>query len=145
MTASTVDSTSWVLVVVFLVLGSSVAIGLYGTEIVTGQWDWLESLMGLPILAGALLAGWQGMMRAWGSISVERDGDVGRIRQGAGWLMITRRFQWVDIWTAEEEVVANVKRIALKRHAGDIRFGGLLNEARRQYLIAVIREGLRGV
>ena len=119
--------------------------GLYGGQIVSGKWDWLESVLGLPILAGAFLAGWQGMMRAWGWISVERDRDVGRIRQGAGWLVITRRFRWEEIGTVEEEEVSKVKRIVLKRQAGDVRFGGLLNEAGRGYLIAVIREGLREV
>ena len=76
---------------------------------------------------------------------MERDRDVGRIRQGAGWLVITRRFRWEEIGTVEEEEVSKVKRIVLKRQAGDVRFGGLLNEAGRGYLIAVRREGVREV
>ena len=123
-TASTVDSTARLPIGVLLLLAGVVGGGVYGVGLVMGEW--LESLMELPLLAGSLLAGWQGMMRAWGRISVERDGAEGRIRQGAGWLVITRRFQWVDVWTAEEAAIANFKRIALKRHAGDIRFGGVV-------------------
>ena len=75
---STRDPRAWILLLFFVVFGGGVAGGLYGSQIVSGKWDFLESMLGLPLLAG------------------------------------------------------------------DLRFGGLLDEAGRGDLIAVIRAGMRG-
>lgn len=119
--------------------------GIYGSQIASGQFNPLISLFGIPFILGSLLFGSIAVMTVCGKVVIAADRNDGSIFVGVGPIGWTRRFSWDSI-RAVEETFCGV------RHAGGngwmisligpprIKFGGMLNDVRREYVVQALRK-----
>jgi hypothetical protein len=121
--------------------------GIYGSQIVTGEFNLLLSLFGIPFVLGTLLFGSIAVMSVCGQIMVTIDGSDGRVFQGVGPVGWTRRFDWRLITAVEENRRSqqhsdgNVQVIALVGQSR-LKFGAMLTDARRFYFLQALRTQL---
>ncbi|GAA4433828.1 hypothetical protein [Bremerella cremea] len=128
--------------------------GIYGSQIVEGEFNPFLSLFGIPFLLGTLVMGWMALMSLFGQVVVradEMDRDGGIVFQGIWPLGRTRRFRWSDVQNIDETQSFTRKggattHIRLMRSEGDIKFGGMLSEERRRYIMQALLQltGRRG-
>jgi len=123
--------------------------GLYGSQIIKGKFELLPSLFGIPFLLGSCLLVTLASMSACGKVVVRRSGDDGSIFQGVGPFGWTRRFRWSDIkavrvgskkWKQNGRNDSFIELEATK----PIRFGSLLSETRRDFIVAVLKRQMWG-
>lgn len=131
--------------------------GIYGRQIVKGEFNLGMSLFGIPFVLGTIVLGSMAAMMVCGKVVVWTDDDAGRIFIGIGPFGYVRRFSWSSIdrieesWTRwqrngrQNEVISLVGETKLS-------FGSLLSEERRhffllglRYLTAQRKAGQRGV
>ncbi len=118
--------------------------GIYGTQIAKGEFDLQSSLFGIPFVLGTLLFGSIALMSVFGRVEVIVTDSAGRVFTGIGPLGWTRRFDWSAVTVIEEDGMgpryagSNGHAIAI---AGKTRlkFGGMLTDARRYYLLQGLR------
>lgn len=67
--------------------------GIYGSQIVKGQFNLMMSLFGIPFLLGTLLFGSIALMAACGKVVVRVDGKNGEVFTGVGPIGWRRRFE----------------------------------------------------
>jgi len=119
--------------------------GIYGSQIAEGEFNLLLSLFGIPFVLGTLLLGSLAVMSVCGKIVVSTDGNDGQVFTGVGPVGWTRRFDWMSIHAVEEALPANRSSegngfaIALVGQSR-IKFGSMLTEARRFYLLQALRK-----
>lgn len=127
--------------------------GIYGHQIVTGHFDLGNSLFGIPFVLGTLLFGAQAAMSAFGHVSIARNGDEGSIFEGVGPLGWVRRFRWSELESVREGRASygsgrggqNYLLIVLNFKSNvrpTLRFGAMLSEERRWFLMWVVRSQL---
>ena len=68
--------------------------GIYGTQIVKGQFSLGQSLFGIPFVLGTLLFGSLAAMTVCGKVVVRVNGDEGSVFTGVGPIGWRRRFSW---------------------------------------------------
>ena len=118
--------------------------GLYGMQIVNGKFDLFMSLFGLPFLIGSLLFGGLAAMTVCGRIEVSTSDNEGRVFAGIGPFGWTRRFDWDQITEIKEEVPGyhytgiRGQVISLVGNTR-IKFGSMLSDQRRYYLLQGLR------
>lgn len=145
---STTRSAAAFFLVPFMCVWSGFSLGgIYGMQIVNGEFNLFLSLFGIPFLLGTLLFGSIAVMTVCGRTMVTVEGSEGRIFAGVGPVGWTRRFDWSSITAVEEDfmgyyqsgssghVIALVGQTRLK-------FGSMLNDARRYYVLQVLRRQL---
>ncbi|MHC4470825.1 MAG: hypothetical protein ACYTDY_20305 [Planctomycetota bacterium] len=109
-----------------------------------------QALIPLLVVAVGLLL--QALFLLLGKVTVTVSGDTGRIFTGVGRVGLSRSFPWSDILGAEEEDTF-FARLARSFPLGDavgvrivlvgrrvIHFGGQLPGARREFVVAVLRD-----
>ena len=106
------STASWVALIVWpfmLVWAGGSLGGIYGTQIKSGQFNWVMSLFGLPFLAGSIFLFGIAFMSTFGRVIVEsgQDGHL-RIRKGGLGLYWTKSAAWMDVVSAE--VVEETRR-----------------------------------
>lgn len=136
-TVSTRSKDAWKSLLYFIAWALAIVGWLSGSDLSHGRRNVLEFLVGIPLLVGATVVGWGALMRQWGQLSVSRHGDDGVIEQGVGPLGKTRRFRWSEVTKIEVVEEQKVKRITLRRAAGDMDFGLFLSDEAREFLLAV--------
>lgn len=151
--ATTRSALAWFLVPFMCVWSGFSLGGIYGHQIVSGHFDLGSSLFGIPFVLGTLLFGTHAAMSACGHVSITRNGDSGRIFEGIGPLGWVRRFRWSDLESVSQGrasygpgrgrqnyllIVLNLKSYGRPT----LRFGTLLSEDRRGFLIWVLRSQL---
>ena len=151
--ATTRTYESWFLVPFLCVWGGISMYGIYGAQIRRGSFDLHDSLFGIPFLLGTLVLAWKATMTTFGRVTITRRGDEGSVFVGAGPIGWTRRFRWTDLESVVETAGASRGRgqpptrlIQLNlRTAGrpGLKFGGLLKEQRRCFLIPAISSQIR--
>ena len=122
--------------------------GIYGSQIVNGEFDLVLSLFGIPFVIGSLMLGSLALMAVCGKVVVTTENDDGRVFEGVGPIGWTRRFRWESISGVEEDyfgyrnsgnpsmgVISLVGKTRLK-------FGSMLSEPRRYYLLQCLRRVL---
>ncbi|QDU63824.1 hypothetical protein Pan216_47050 [Planctomycetes bacterium Pan216] len=122
--------------------------GIYGTQIAAGKFNLVISLFGIPFLFGTILFGSITLMAIFGKVVVTIDGNDGSVFTGIGPVGWTRRFDWREISAIEEEIVASSRSTSNYRSTMQVisllgqkrlRFGSMLSQARRYYMLQVLR------
>lgn len=78
--------------------------GIYGSQIVQGEFDLQQSLFGLPFLFGTLLFGSFAVMSVCGKSTVTVADGQGQAFDGVGRIGWTRRFSWDAVEAIEESI-----------------------------------------
>jgi hypothetical protein len=125
--------------------GGSLA-GIYGSQLVKGEFDWKLSLFGLPFLLGSCFLVPLAATSAFGKLIVRSEGFRGSVFIGVGPIGWTRRFRWDEITgvrmsqTKWQQNNRHLPLIELTRDAGPVRFGSQLTEQRRNFMLAALRQ-----
>jgi len=120
--------------------------GIYGSQLAKGQLDWKLCLFGIPFLLGSAFLIPLAATSAFGKLVVRAEGFRGSVFIGVGPVGWTRRFRWDEITgvrlslTKWQQNNRNLPLIELTRDAGPVRFGSQLTEARRNFMIAALRQ-----
>ena len=122
--------------------------GIYGSQIVAGEFNLLMSLFGIPFILGTLLFGSLAVMTVVGKVVVSVDRNFGRVFTGVGRIGYAQDFDWNTITRIEEDGLGY-------HHAGStsglvialigatrIKFGSMLTDARRYFLLQALRKQL---
>jgi hypothetical protein len=95
---STTRSAGAFFLVPFMCVWSGFSLGgIYGTQIVKGQFNLMMSLFGIPFVLGTLLFGSIAVMSVCGKVSVRVRGNEGMVFTGVGPIGWRRRFDWSDV------------------------------------------------
>ena len=120
--------------------------GIYGSQVVRGRFDPGMSLFGIPFVLGTILFGGLALMTVFGRNDVMVEGDEGVLFTGVGPIGWRRRFAWSEVTGVAEQTRYNSKgspsREIRLSGARPLTFGSLLSEARRQFLLAILRRKL---
>jgi hypothetical protein len=123
--------------------------GIYGMQIVHGEFNLWLSLFGIPFVLGTLALGSMAVMSVVGKVEVSVEHDEGRVFSGVGPFGRTQRFDWSSI-SAVEEGLPLVRNRGSGNSGGmgpaislvgqsRTSFGSMLNEARRYYVLQGLR------
>ena len=123
--------------------GGSVG-GIYGNQIVRGEFDLVQSLVGIPFLIGSIVFWSFALMAIWGKVELTLNNQGGKIFTGIGNIGLNKTFLWSDISSLKEKQ-ANFRypgsqggRIVFEGKKR-ISFGSGLKDARRYYIIKAIK------
>jgi len=118
--------------------------GIYGTQLVNGEFDLFQSLFGIPFLIGSIIFWSFALMAIWGKVELTLDNQGGKIFTGIGNIGLVKRFLWTDISTIKEKQVnlhypgsqgGSLVFEGKKR----ISFGLGVKEERRYYLLRAVK------
>jgi len=122
--------------------------GFYGSQIASGEFSLLPSLIGLPFLGGTILFGSIALMSVCGKVRIRVEGDQGDIFTGVGCVGRRKRFDWSQVSTVSEQW-GNVRHPT--NHGGAyialdgqqrVKFGVMLNDERRYFVVNVLKQFL---
>lgn len=149
--ATTRSPIAWFLVPFMCVWSGFSLGGIYGTQIVNGEFNLAMSLFGIPFLLGTLLFGSIALMAVCGRVVVAVERGNGRVFVGVGPCGWTRRFDWNAITAVEEEYpgydYSGSTGVAISLVGQSrVKFGSMLTEARRYFVLQTLRKllALRG-
>lgn len=138
-------SASAFFLVPFTLIWSGISLGgIYGSQIAKGQFEWAQSLFGIPFLVGTLVLVPITLMTVFGKVAVRSSGDQGNVFIGVGPLGWKRPFRWGEIKQVRSSLTKwqqNHRNLPIIELDGPkpIRFGSQLSEARRDFMLAVLR------
>lgn len=118
--------------------------GIYGTQIVKGEFDLGMSLFGIPFVLGTLVFGTIALMSAIGRVEISVQDKAGRIFTGIGPFGWTRRFDWSEVTRIEEDVLSyeysgsNGRVIALIGKSR-LKCASMMTDPRRYFLLHGLR------
>lgn len=119
--------------------------GIYGTQIVKGEFNPMMSLFGIPFVLGSLLFWSFALMAIWGKVEVRLGSNHGTLFRGIGSLGWKRTFDLADIDSVEEGFThmnypgnTGHGTIVLSGRTS-LRFGSNLSEARRHFMLHALR------
>jgi hypothetical protein len=132
-------------VVPFMCVWSGGSIGgIYGSQIAEGQFNLLLSLFGIPFVLGSVALASLAVMSVCGKVVVSTDCNDGQVFTGVGPFGWTRRFAWASINAVEEDSLGHASgsngRVISLVGQSRIKFGSLLTEPRRFYLLQGLRK-----
>lgn len=138
---------SWTacLLVPFVCVWSGFSLGgIYGSQLVSGEFNPVMSLFGVPFVLGSLALGCVAIMSICGRVDVIVADTDGRIFTGVGPFGWTRRFDWSEVTRIEEDAsdcrssgsTGYVISLAGKTR---LKCGSMVSDARRYYLLQGLR------
>lgn len=140
-----------IFLVPFMVVWSGFSIGgLYGIQLVKGEFDPFLSLFGIPFLLGSVFFWGITLMAIWGKVELTLDKRGGSVFTGIGSVGISKRFTWVEISTVREKQSTfsypgsqggTIQLDGIRR----ITFGLGVKDNRRYYLYRALRSILSNV
>lgn len=122
--------------------------GIYGSQILTGEFDILISLFGIPFLLGSIFIWSVALMAIAGKVEVTLDSQGGHIFTGVGKIGKNKRFLWSEINSVREDISTSHSRkggrstthyISLEGQR-QIRFGSGLSTGKRYYMIKTLEQ-----
>jgi hypothetical protein len=121
--------------------------GIYGSQIVNGEFNLGMSLFGIPFVLGTLLFGSIALMTVCGKVVIATEDDDGRVFEGVGPIGWTRRFNWGSISAVEEDYPSyyhsgNIGKVISLVGQTRLKFGAMLSDPRRYYLLQCLRSFL---
>jgi hypothetical protein len=132
-------------IVPFMVVWSGGSIGgIYGSQIINGEFNPLMSLFGIPFLIGSIIFWSFALMSIWGKVEVTLDKFGGKTFTGVGSIGLTKTFTWDEISTIKE----NQSNLRYPGSQGGeiqlegkkrISFGMGVKESRRFYLFRALK------
>ena len=145
--ASTRSPVAFILVPFMCVWSGGSLGGIYGGQLVKGEFNLAISLFGIPFLLGSLLFGAIALMTVCGKVVVSVDRNRGRVFAGVGRLGWTRRFDWAAITSVAETTThirspGNTGMAIALTGTSRLTFGSNLNEKRRYFLLQALRKML---
>ena len=145
--ASTRSPIAFFLVSFMLVCSGGALGGIYGTQIMNGEFNLMMSLFGIPFLAGSVLFWAIAIMAVAGKVEVTIRGKLGQVFVGVGSLGWKRPFRLDEVESITEEVTESrsqkggrtTSHKILINCPKPVRFGSGLNDERRQFIIQALR------
>lgn len=129
----------------FMVVWSGGSIGgIYGSQILNGDFNPFMSLFGIPFLMGSIIFWSLAFMAIWGKVELTLDKLGGKIFTGVGSIGLTKRFTWDEITTVKENQSkfrypgSHGEEIQLEGNKR-ISFGNGVNASRRYYLYRALK------
>ena len=122
--------------------------GIYGSQIIKGQFNPLVSLFGLPFLIGTIFLGSTAAMAVCGKVRVRVRLDEAEVFAGVGAIGWRRRLAWPDISKITEgrsQINDSGRRstgICLQGNGHVVKFATGVSEERRDFMMAVLRRML---
>ncbi len=140
--ASTRSAMAFFLVPILCVWSGGSLGGLYGSQIINGEFNLLMSIFGIPFFLGTLFLGSIALMSICGHVLVTVEDDVGRLFVGIGPIGWTRRFRWSSITAVEEQTATQNQSSKVLALVGQrrLQFGTMLSDPRRYYLLQCLRQ-----
>ncbi|WP_375561084.1 hypothetical protein ACE193_00595 [Bernardetia sp. OM2101] len=136
-------------IVPFMIVWSGGSLGgIYGSQIISGEFDPFMSLFGIPFVLGSLLFWGIAIMTVMGKIEVTLDSKGGHIFTGVGKIGQYKRFLWSEINSVSEKTSVSHSRkggsttthsIVLEGQK-QIKFGSHLSSERRYYMIKTLEQ-----
>lgn len=145
--ASTRSAGAFFLVPFLLAWGGGSLGGIYGTQLLRGEFDLFKSLFGLPFLAGTVFLGILTLMSLFGRIEI-RTGRQAALFIGVGSIGWTRPFEWsavrsIRMLAANPNQDGAGSRLAIEfTHGAPLTVGVGLSPRRQAYLVAALRREL---
>lgn len=140
-----------IFLVPFMLIWSGGSVGsIYGSQLLSGEFDPGTSLFGLPFLIGSVIFWGITLMAIWGKNEIILDRNGGKIFTGISKLGITRKFTWPEISVIKEDSSSvhfpgsKGSKILLEG-SRRISFGNQLNDAKRYYLLSGLRSVLHNI
>jgi len=146
--ATTRSYQAWFLIPFTLIWSGFTLHGIYGTQYTKGQFSLPNSLLGIPFLIVTAICGTQAVMSVIGKVRITGRGDEGIIFQGLGFIGRTVQFRWADVESVRQELGASQRgwsvtrliRVTFKPGGrSSFKFGTLLTDDRRSFLLSVLR------
>lgn len=100
--ASTRSSIAFFLVPFMLVWTGGSLGGIYGTQLLSGKFDLVLSLFGIPFVLGSVLFWAFTLMAIWGKVEITLTSKGGEVFTGLGKIGKTKRFTWEEISSVKE-------------------------------------------
>lgn len=124
--------------------------GIYGTQLMKGQFNLPMSLFGLPFLIGSIfLVSWCAMSLV-GKVTVSVHGDRLAIFTGVGPFGITRTASLSEFKSVREDFgygsmnSNRTSRVIRLEGSRSMAFGSMLSNERRYFLVGALRNALSG-
>lgn len=139
--ASTRSPIAFFLVPFMLVWSGGSIGGIYGSQILTGEFNLMMSLFGIPFILGSIIFWSIALMAIWGKVELTLDKSGGKIFTGLGNIGYTQRFIWEEISMVIEKqksFTSNYEGIQLEGKRR-ITFGIGLRSSRRYYLYKALQ------
>ena len=142
---ATTKSQAAYFLVPFMVVWSGISLGgIYGTQLINGEFDPIMSLFGVPFLIGSVIFWSLALMAIWGKVELTLDRQGGKIFTGLGIIGLTKKFTWDEVSTVKEkQSILNFPgsqggaiMLEGKRR---ITFGMGVKESRRYYLFRALK------
>lgn len=145
---TTRSAVAWFLVPFMCVWSGFSLGGLYGSQIIAGQFDLGKSVFGIPFLLGTILFGSIAVMSVCGKVYLRVVGDAALLFMGVGAAGWRKRFAWNSVIRVREKESQGENgssySIVLERQQGaPIQFIGFVNDERRRFILQVLRRMLR--
>jgi len=118
--------------------------GIYGSQIGSGEFDPMASLIGIPFLIGSFFLWAMTLMAVCGKVEVRIRGGESAVFVGVGKIGWTRRFDWTTVQVIREApnnigypggYFGGIFMEGRER----VKFGTNLNEKRRYYMLNVLK------
>ena len=77
--------------------------GIYGTQLINGEFDLFQSLLGIPFIIGSIVFWSLALMSIWGKVELTLNNRGGKIFTGIGSIGLVKQFLWKDITTLTEK------------------------------------------
>lgn len=118
--------------------------GIYGSQILKGEFDLFMSLFGIPFLIGSVIFWSVALMAIWGKVELTLDRNGGKVFTGIGIVGRTKKFSWNEI-DGVKEGASSLKyrgsqgRAICLEGKRRISFGTGVKESRRYYLLRALQ------
>lgn len=132
------------LLVPFMIIWSGGSVGgIYGSQIIEGQFDPIRSLFGIPFLLGSVLFWSIALMAIWGKVEVTI-GEKSYVFVGLGKLGWKRHFDWHSVTSVSEgfskiNYPGSHNATIVLDGQSPLKFGTGLNEKRKHFVLNVLK------
>jgi len=137
--ASTKSPIAFFLVPFMIVWTGGALGGIFGTQIISGEFNPILTIFGFPFIIGAVIFWSVALMAIWGKVELKLDKEGGQVFTGLGNIGLKKLFTWEEINLIKENQ-GNLKYPGsqgyqiLMEGKKRISFGTGLNDSRRYYL-----------
>lgn len=119
--------------------------GIYGSQIISGEFNIIFTILGIPFLLGSILLWTVTLMAIWGKVEISISENGGEVFTGLGSLGLKKHFTWKEISRITERPTimnypgknGNAIQLVGKN---SISFGTGLNESRKHYIMRALQE-----
>ena len=129
-------------IVPFMLIWSGGSLGgIYGSQILSGKFDLMISLFGIPFLIGTVIFGSYALMTVAGKVEIELDKQGGRVFTGVGSLGFTKKFLWSEVSNIKETISFGKQTTGKITLEGSkkMSFGIFLKESRRYFILQALK------